>query len=77
MRSEQELKDAMHELDIQRAGIFVEQAMLAGDRDNATFLLTSLRRVHSQNPVAKFEPGTDEYGNFIRGYEQGAIDGYR
>lgn len=46
-------------------------------RDNATFLLTSLRRVHSQNPVAKLEPGTDEYGNFIRGYEQGAMDGYR
>lgn len=37
MRSEQELSDALHELDIQRAGIFVEQAMLAGDRDNATF----------------------------------------
>ena len=37
MRTAQELQDALHELDIQRAGIFVEQAMLAGDRDNARY----------------------------------------
>ena len=37
MRTAQELQDALHELDIKRAGIFVEQAMLAGDRDNAKY----------------------------------------
>ena len=37
VRTAQELDDALHELDIKRAGIFIEQAMLAGDRDNARY----------------------------------------
>ena len=37
VRTAQELGDALHELDIQRAGIFIEQAMLAGDRENAEY----------------------------------------
>lgn len=37
MRSHAEIQDDLHELEIRRAGLMLEQAMLAGDRDNATF----------------------------------------